>query len=130
MVGRTTFLVIWAYPDSAVLVVTADDGADWRSVVMPARAGPYPRVRFFGPADGIAVSAGSQGSIGRTFYVTFDGGRTWKPSVQGRRFGGNGASFDFVSPAIGFAWVTGAGPVTYQTSNSGRSWTSFVPGLS
>jgi photosystem II stability/assembly factor-like uncharacterized protein len=130
VVGRTTFLVIWAYPDSAVLVVTADDGADWRSVVMPARAGPYPRVRFFGPADGIAVSAGSQGSIGRTFYVTFDGGRTWKPSVQGRRFGGNGASFDFVSPAIGFAWVTGAGPVTYQTSNSGRSWTSFVPGLS
>lgn len=129
LVGRTTFLVIWAYPDQALLLSTTDGGANWRTVIMPAGAGSYPRVRFFGPREGIAVSAGPQGSIGRVFYLTSDGGRTWKPVVQGRRFGGDGASFDFVSPATGFAWMTAAAPVTYRTSSSGRSWSSFVPRL-
>jgi len=61
---------------------------------MPAGAGAYPRVRFFSPADGIAVSAGPQGSIGQTFYLTSNGGQTWRPVAQG---------FDFVTPSIGFA---------------------------
>jgi photosystem II stability/assembly factor-like uncharacterized protein len=133
-VGRTTFLVIWAYPDQALLLSTTDGGANWRTVIMPTGAGPYPRIRFFGPADGIAVSAGSQGSIGRIFYLTSDGGKTWLPVHQGMRFDGSGASFDFVTPAIGFAWLTGTdsadpAPVMYQTTSSGRSWTSFAPRL-
>jgi photosystem II stability/assembly factor-like uncharacterized protein len=108
-------------------LATTDGGANWRTGIMPTGAGPYPRVRFFGSADGIAVSAGSQGSIGRTFYLTSDGGRTWRPVAQGKRFGGSGASFDFVSPAVGFAWMTSGAPVMYQTSSSGRSWVAFVP---
>jgi photosystem II stability/assembly factor-like uncharacterized protein len=114
--------------------VTTDGGAGWRTVDMPAGAGPYPRVRFFGPAAGIAVSAGPQGSIGRIFYVTLDAGRTWKPVAQGRRFSAGETSFDFLSPEIGYAWTTSAessasAPVMYQTSSSGRSWSSFVPRL-
>jgi photosystem II stability/assembly factor-like uncharacterized protein len=126
--GRTTFLVIWAFPDQALLLATTDGGATWRIVILPDGAGPYPRVRFFGTSSGIAVSAAAQGTIGRTFYLTSDGGRTWTPVAQGRRFGSS-TSFDFVSSAIGFAWVTNEAPVMYQTSSSGRSWTSFVPRL-
>lgn len=126
--GRTTFLVIWAYPDQALLLASTDGGASWQIAIMPGGAGPYPRVRFFGPSVGIAVSAEAQGSIRRTFYLTSDGGRTWAPEPQGRLFG-SGTSFDFVSPTTGFAWATAAAPVTYQTSSSGRSWTSFVPRL-
>jgi photosystem II stability/assembly factor-like uncharacterized protein len=126
--GRTTFLVIWAFPDQALLLATTDGGATWRIVILPDGAGPYPRVRFFGTSSGIAVSAGAQGTIGRTFYLTSDGGRTWTPVAQGRRFGSS-TSFDFVSSAIGCAWVTNEAPVMYQTSSSGRSWTSFVPRL-
>jgi photosystem II stability/assembly factor-like uncharacterized protein len=124
--GHTTFLVIWAFPDQALLLVTTDGGATWRIVILPDRAGPYPRLRFFGESDGIAVSAGAQGTIGRTFYLTSDGGRTWTPVAQGRRFGSS-TSFDFVSSAIGFAWVPNEAAVMYQTSSSGRSWASFVP---
>jgi len=132
--GRSTFLVIWAYPDQALLLVTTDGGANWRTVIMPAGAGPYPRVRFFGPADGIAISAGPQGSIGRVFYLTVDGGRSWRPVAQGIRFDGTGTNFDFVTQTTGFAWTSGEGststtPVMRETSSSGRSWASFVPGL-
>lgn len=127
-VGRTTFLVIWAYPDQALLLETTDGGATWRTVIMPAGAGPYPRVRFFGPHDAIAISAGPQGSIGRDFYLSSDGGRTWTPVAQGGRRG-SGASFDFVSPAIGFTWETDGAPVMYQTSSSGQAWASFEPRL-
>jgi photosystem II stability/assembly factor-like uncharacterized protein len=126
--GHTTFLVISDYPNAALLVVTTDGGATWRTTSMPAGAGPYPRVRFFGPADGIAVSAGPQGSIGRDFYRTSDGGRTWTAVRQGKRFGLTGASFDFVSPTVGFAWIPAAQQM-YQTSDSGHSWTAFVPHL-
>jgi photosystem II stability/assembly factor-like uncharacterized protein len=127
--GRTTFLVIWSYPDQALLLSTTDAGATWRTVIIPAGAGSYPRVRFFGPRDGIAVSAGPQGLIGRVFYRTSDGGRTWQPVVQGRRFRANASGFDFVSPTTGFAWTTGAEPLVYQTSNSGRSWATVMPRL-
>jgi photosystem II stability/assembly factor-like uncharacterized protein len=133
--GNTTFLEMSDYPDAAFLFVSRDAGASWRTIVMPSGAGPYPRVQFFGPAEGIAVSAGPQGSIGRDFYLTSDGGLTWTPVRQGRHFGLSGPSFDFASPAIGFAWVAGADstgsvPSMYRTSDSGRTWTAFVPHLS
>jgi photosystem II stability/assembly factor-like uncharacterized protein len=101
---------------------------------MPAGAGPYPRVRFFGQSDGIAVSAGPQGTIGRDFYLTSDGGLSWTVVPQGRHFGSSGEDFDFVSMAVGFAWVPGTdaiggAPKVYRTSDSGRTWTSFVPRL-
>lgn len=130
--GQATFLQISAYPAAALLLVSMDAGASWRTRIMPAGAGPYPRVRFFGRSDGIAVSAGPQGSIGRDFYLTSDGGLSWTRVRQGRRLGGS--DFDFVSPAVGFAWIPGAdsaaaAPTMYRTLNSGRTWTSFLPRL-
>jgi photosystem II stability/assembly factor-like uncharacterized protein len=123
------------YPSTAQLLVSSDSGLSWRSEAMPAGAGPYPRVQFFGSADAIAVSAGSQGTVGKNFYVTSDGGRRWTPVLQGRHCGRSGADFDFVSPRAGVAWLLpgtsprGGAPKTYRTSDSGRTWTSFVPRL-
>jgi photosystem II stability/assembly factor-like uncharacterized protein len=135
LTGTATVLEMEAYPDLALLLVSRDAGMNWRVLEMPAGAGPYPRVQFFGPADAIAVSAGSQGSVGSIFYVTSDGGLSWTAVPQGRHFGRGGASFDFVSPTTGFAWLlpginaASPGPKVYLTSDSGRAWTSFVPRL-
>jgi photosystem II stability/assembly factor-like uncharacterized protein len=128
LAGTTTVLEMSSYPAPAMLLVSTDTGASWRTEAMPAGAGPYPRLTFFGPADAIAVSAGPQGVTGADFYLTTDGGETWTAVVQGREFGTSGASFDFVSPQLGFAWIPG-GQQLYQTSDSGRTWTSFAPQL-
>jgi photosystem II stability/assembly factor-like uncharacterized protein len=134
--GRTTFLELTDYPDAPLLFVSLDSGASWRTVIMPGGAGPYPRMQFFTAAEGIAVSAGPQGSIGRNFYLTSDGGLTWTAVPQGRIFDRSGASFDFISPTAGLAWLPpglsaqSAAPGMYRTSDSGHTWTSFVPRLS
>lgn len=127
--GDTTVLVVSSYPAVAVLLVSTDAGESWRTETMPAGTGPYPRVTFFGSAYAIAVAAGSQGAIGPDFYLTADGGQTWTAVAQGREFGSGGASFDFLSPQLGFAW-TDAGQQLYQTSDSGRTWTIVAPQLS
>jgi hypothetical protein len=132
LAGRTTFLQVNDYLTTASLLVSTSAGRTWQTETLPPGAGPYPRVQFFGPADGIAVSAGPQGSIGRDFYLTSDGGVSWTAVPQGRRFGLSGASFDFVSPTVGFAWLpaadaTGTAPSMYRTSDSGRTWTPFLP---
>jgi photosystem II stability/assembly factor-like uncharacterized protein len=134
--GGTTFLEVSDYPGAAYLLVSRDAGRSWQVESLPAGAGPYPRIRFFSADDGIAVSAGSQGTIGRVFYVSTDGGLSWTGIRQGRHFGGNWADFDFVSVRAGFAWVypggesTAALPHLYWTSDTGRRWASFVPRLS
>jgi photosystem II stability/assembly factor-like uncharacterized protein len=134
--GGTTFLEVSDYPAAAYLLASPDSGRSWQAGSLPAGAGPYPRIRFFSADDGIAVSAGSQGTIGRVFYVTTDGGLSWAGIGQGRHFGGNSADFDFVSVRAGFAWVNPGGestaslPHLYRTSDTGRSWASFVPRLS
>ncbi|MGO8959742.1 MAG: WD40/YVTN/BNR-like repeat-containing protein [Streptosporangiaceae bacterium] len=133
--GHTTFLPVSDYPDAALLFVSADAGASWRTMIMPRGAGPYPRVNFFSQSDGIAVSAGSQGTVGPTFYVTSDAGLSWTAVPQGKHFGRSGANFDFVGPTTGLAWLVpgispnSAAPKMYRTSNSGRTWISFVPRL-
>lgn len=126
--GDVTVLEIGSYPAAAVLLVSTDAGESWQSEPMPAAAGPYPRVTFFGSADAIAVSAGAQGIIGTDFYLTSDGGLSWRAVPQGRQFGSSGASFDFVSPELGFAWVS-SGRQLYQTRDSGRTWTVGTPQL-
>jgi len=134
--GRTVFLVVGVYPAGAHLLVSHDSGQDWQAMPLPAGAGPYPRVRFFSAEDGIAVSAGSQGTIGRDFYLSTDGGLNWTAVRQGRRFGENWDDFDFVSQRAGFAWTYPGGDLSaaplrlYRTSDSGRTWASFVPRLS
>jgi photosystem II stability/assembly factor-like uncharacterized protein len=120
--GATTVLEVSAYPAAAVLLVSTDAGETWQTDAMPAAAGPYPRVQFFGPADGIAVSAGAQGAIGSDFYLTRDGGLSWTAVPQGRQFGSSGAQFDFVGPRAGFAWIADTAGL-YQTADAGRTWT-------
>jgi photosystem II stability/assembly factor-like uncharacterized protein len=133
--GHTTFLPVGDYPNRALLFVSTDAGGSWRTVIMPRGAEFYPRIRFFNQSDGIAVSAGSQGVVGRTFYLTSDAGLSWTAVPQGRHFGKGGASFDFVSPSVGFAWLLAGinaanpSPKVYRTSDSGRTWRSFVPRL-
>jgi hypothetical protein len=131
--GTTTFLEICAYPSAAYLLVSADAGTTWQAERLPAGAGPYPRLQFFSAADGIAVSAGSQGVIERNFYLTTNGGQSWSAVRQGRRFG-TGAAFDFVSRTRGFAWNDGiegsVPPRLFTTTDSGRSWRVVTPVLS
>ena len=132
---NTTILELEHYPTTPQLLVSTSGGLSWRTEGMPAGAGPYPRVQFFGPADAIAVSAGSQGVVGATFYLTSDGGLTWTAVPQGKHFGKGGANFDFVSSSTGFAWLlpginaASPPPKVYRTSNSGRKWRSFAPRL-
>jgi photosystem II stability/assembly factor-like uncharacterized protein len=133
--GRSVFLVVGVYPAGAYLLVSHDSGQDWQALSLPAGAGPYPRIRFFSAADGIAISAGSQGTIGRDFYLTTDGGQNWIAVRQGVRFRGNWDDFDFVSQRAGFAWTYPGGDLpaaplrVYRTADSGRTWASFVPRL-
>ncbi len=126
--GPATVLEIGSYPAAAVLLVSTDAGGSWQTEAMPAGAGAYPRIRFFGRADAVVVSASAQGAIGPDFYLTSDGGLSWTAVPQGRLFGSSGAQFDFVSPHVGFAWIADAAGL-YQTSNSGRTWTAIVPQL-
>lgn len=126
--GVTTFLALGSYPAAAVLLVSTDAGRSWRTVAMPAGAGAYPRIQFFGPADAIAVSAGPQGAVGLDFYLTGDGGLSWTAVPQGRQFGISGAQFDFVGLQAGFAWVADRAGL-YQTADSGETWTAVVAQL-
>jgi photosystem II stability/assembly factor-like uncharacterized protein len=126
--GPGTMLEVGSYPGAAVLLLSPDSGQTWRTEAMPAGAGPYPLVQFFGPADGIAVSAGAQGVIGPDFYLTSNGGLSWTAVPQGRRFARSGAQFDFISTRVGFAWIPGSRQL-YLTSDSGRTWTAVVAQL-
>jgi hypothetical protein len=126
--GSGTMLEVGSYPGAAILLLSTDSGQSWRTEAMPAGAGAYPRIQFFGPADAIAVSAGSQGVIGQDFYLTSDGGLSWTAVPQGRQFGSSGAQFDFVAPQVGFAWIAD-GTGLYRTADSGRTWTAVIAQL-
>jgi photosystem II stability/assembly factor-like uncharacterized protein len=126
--GSTTFLQVDTYPSAAYLLVTENSGGRWTVLRLPTRAGPYPRITFFGSATAIAVSAGPQGVIGSDFYLTNDGGLSWTAVAQGRQFGSSGAQFDFLNPKLGFAWIPGSRQL-YQTSDSGQTWTAVAPQL-
>jgi hypothetical protein len=131
--GQTGFVVIGEGPDAPHFLASLDLGKTWQLQALPPGAGWYPRITFFGPRDGVLVSAGAQGVIGGIFDTTADGGKTWTAVRQGRSFG-FATEFDFVSPRTGFAWVpaddTSPGPpVIDQTADTGRTWTSFTPVL-
>ncbi len=130
--GRTGYLTIGRYP-RAVLLVSHDLGRTWTRLRLPAGAGIYPQVRFFGPRNGFIVAAGAQGSFGRVFYSTSDGGRTWTPIRQGMTFSRFGFLVEFISQRTGFAWVQASDAAkpqpAYQTTNGGRTWKPFAAHL-
>ncbi len=133
--GRTGFMTVDRGPRTAGLLVTSDGGARWRLQPLPSGAGSYPQIQFFGQRAGVMVPVTRQATPGRVFYVTANGGRTWRAQPQGTRFTVLGTGTDFVSTRTGFAWVNGADvtsggpPDMYETSNSGRSWQPFAPRL-
>ena len=132
--GQSGFMVIGDAPGAPYLLVSSDLGQTWVREPLPPGAGVYPRITFFGPRDGVLVSAGPSGVIGSTMATTSDGGATWTTVRLGRSFSANGTQFDFVSPRTGFAWApggdgTGGPPAMDETTDSGRTWTSFVPVL-
>ena len=133
--GGTGFLMVGVAAGTPTLLTTRNLGQSWAPLPLPAHAGRYPRITFFGPAEGVLVPAGSQGALGDVFYTTSDGGQTWRPVPQGVHFTQLGAAIDFVSPQTGFAWIQGgdaaggAAPKMYVTANSGRTWTAFAPWL-
>jgi len=132
----TGFLTVGVAAGTPSLLTTRNLGQSWTALLLPAHAGWYPRITFFGPSEGVLVSAGSQGALGGVFYTTSDGGQTWRPVPQGMHFTQLGAAIDFVSPRTGFAWIQGgdvtggSAPDIYETTDSGRTWKSFAPKLS
>jgi photosystem II stability/assembly factor-like uncharacterized protein len=130
--GQTGFVTLVRPPAAPYFLTSSNLGVTWRTEALPSGGGTAPRIQFFSPRDGVLVSAGSQGTIGSTFYTTANGGRSWTAVPQGMAFQ-SGAEFDFVSPKVGYAWTPGAdattstAPPMYQTSNSGKTWTAFEP---
>ena len=132
--GQWGFMVIGDAPGAPYLLVSSDLGQTWAREPLPPGAGVYPRITFFGSRDGVLVSAGPSGVIGATLATTSDGGATWTTVRLGRSFTANGTEFDFVSQRTGFAWApdgdaAGGPPAIDETTDSGRTWTSFVPVL-
>jgi photosystem II stability/assembly factor-like uncharacterized protein len=134
--GGTGFLTVAPpAPGTPSLLDTGDRGQTWQLLTLPAGAGQYPQVKFFAPADGVLVTAGSQEALGAVFYTTADGGQSWTPVPQGTHFTQLGEAVDFASQQAGFAWTSGgdtAGvspPPLYATANSGRTWQPFTPHL-
>jgi photosystem II stability/assembly factor-like uncharacterized protein len=130
--GRTGFLIVSHWPRLAYLLVSTDGGVRWQFRRLPAGAGIYPQIRFFGPRTGIVVPTTSQATIGDVFYLSANGGRTWRGVAQGMRFTVLGTSIGFVTTRIGFACCSyvssgGAPPDEYLTSNSGHTWQAFAP---
>ena len=133
-VGPTGFLTVAPPPPGTPsLLGSRDRGQSWQPLTLPSGAGQYPQVKFFTSADGVLVTAGPQGALGRVFYATADGGRSWTPVPQGTHFTQYGEAIDFASQQAGFAWNSGgdtaAAPPLYATANSGRTWHLFVPHL-
>jgi photosystem II stability/assembly factor-like uncharacterized protein len=128
--GGEAFLTVAAVGGRPALLVSRDLGRTWTALSLPALAGTYPRIKFFGRSAGVLVAAGPQGALGNVFYTTADGGRTWRTVRQGTHFTQLGAAIDFVSPRTGFAWITGGDAnAVHVTGNSGRTWTAFAPRL-
>jgi photosystem II stability/assembly factor-like uncharacterized protein len=132
--GGTGFLTVAPPPPGTpFLLGTRDQGQTWQLLALPSGAGQYPQVKFFTPADGVLVTAGSQEALGAVFYLTADGGRSWTPVRQGTHFTQLGEAIDFASQQAGFAWNSGANtvpaPPLYATTNSGRTWHLVSPHL-
>jgi photosystem II stability/assembly factor-like uncharacterized protein len=135
-VGGTGFLTVAPpAPGTPSLLDTRDRAETWQLLALPSGAGQYPQVKFFTPADGVLVAAGSQEALGPVFYTTADGGQSWTPVRQGTHFAQYGEAIDFASQRAGFAWNSGgdtAGalpPPLPPTPHSARTWQPVTPHL-
>jgi photosystem II stability/assembly factor-like uncharacterized protein len=125
--GRTGFITLGQYPGPGFLLTSHNAGATWTTVPLPPGNDPYPQAIFYDATTGTVVPAGPQQSRPGVFYLTRDGGLTWRLTRQGGSVRPSGA-IEFVSPERGFGWNLNAQPPTiYTTANGGRSWTRFIP---
>jgi hypothetical protein len=131
--GRTGYEVIDNSHPKPYFMVSQNVGVTWRVEPLPTAAGSDPQILFFTAQEGMLIPAteppfqDAPQNYGGTFYLTTDGGRTWTPVPQGRRFSAL-TTIDFVSAQTGFAWLrTGKTTLMYETRNSGRTWAEFTP---
>ena len=117
--------------NGGILDVTADGGATWKTLGVPA-AGPF---RFITPTDGW-LDGGANAEAGPGVYVTRDGGKDWDPitikapTEFGARIYPDYRLPDFANRDSGSMLVTFSKPndesprlVLFRTGDSGRSWT-------
>ena len=126
--GSTGFLTIMRGEKASYLLVTRDTGTTWHAVAVPQAVGSFGPAQFFSARQGLLIPG--LHTRGRVFYLTSDGGQTWTPVRQGIRFQTD-MTVHFVSLNAGFAWnpnTSGAPPI-YATTNSGRTWTWYLPQL-
>jgi photosystem II stability/assembly factor-like uncharacterized protein len=122
------FMTVGAYPGPGYVLTSQDTGRTWRVLALPAGAGPYPKIQMRNATHGLLIPAGPQGSYGRVFYATSDGGVTWRPVPQGRPVWQPGTTIQFATTQSGFAWnMNSQSPAIYATANGGRTWSRFIP---
>jgi photosystem II stability/assembly factor-like uncharacterized protein len=125
--GRIGYITLGQYPGPGFLLTTQNAGATWSTVPLPPGNDPYPQATFYDATTGTVLPAGPQQSHPGVFYLTRDGGLTWRFTRQGGSTKPSGA-IEFVSPERGFGWNMNAQPpAIYTTANGGRSWTRFRP---
>ena len=123
--------IAWRAAQRGFEVTVADPapgtGASWQLRALPPGNDPYPQATFYDASTGTVIPTGPQQSRRGVFYLTRDGGLTWRFTRQGGSVRPSGA-ISFVSPERGFGWnLNGQPPAIYTTANGGRSWTRFIP---
>jgi hypothetical protein len=119
---------IVAASDAGYLFRTTDGGRTWQQLPRPI-GGP---VEFISPTTGWLTSGGQPGTrFSESFYVTRDGGRTWRtetvtPPAGFRRDQATYAIPTFTTPAhvllAAFGNGTRSAARFYQTSDRGATW--------
>jgi photosystem II stability/assembly factor-like uncharacterized protein len=132
----------FAWPQQ--LYVTRDDGRTWRRRVLPPPAGwsgakVFPDAPvFFGRQGVLPVTLTRNGRVGVAFYVTSDGGKTWRlRSVRAVEF----PVLRRVSPFVRYVPTSIASPTTWWIAagrkrpalavsrDEGKSWQVSTPAL-
>lgn len=121
------------------LHATRDGGRTWRRRVLPPPRGwggarVFPDApRFFGRRGVLPVDLVAGSRVAVAFYVTADGGRSWR--VAAVRRAGAGVTrprlpfvyYVPVSVATARAWWIADGRTIHLTADGGRRWTTSVP---
>ncbi|MGI9006539.1 MAG: WD40/YVTN/BNR-like repeat-containing protein [Streptosporangiaceae bacterium] len=111
-----------------ILLKTSDGGATWQRLPVPT-GGP---VEFISPSTGWLTSAGQPGTrFSESFYVTRDGGRTWRPETVTPPAGFHRDQAIYAAPAFTTpahvllaAFDNGARSAAgfYRTRDGGATW--------
>jgi photosystem II stability/assembly factor-like uncharacterized protein len=123
----------WALQSNNVIYRTSDSGASWEKLATIGSdlAAPSPQLIFTDPMHGF-IAGNSQDGAGR-FFVTSDGGRTWRLVPLPAPAAGWPAYGTIEVPTFfgkqGFALYTASGGTfyVYFTADAGSTWSSPRP---